>query len=262
VINERSFMTGRVESPCRSTGFGLRGWLSSAGDQRQRQVARRSSPGCHRAPPAAVLPQPGAPGNAQPPSSICNPASPAPDARPRPPRPPSKPNQTDQVKGRVKRPERPNDEERNAQVQLMQDEIVKLINRCARGRGERGCTSSIRDQGAPPPGLGLGPLAALPPCTRTHMTRPRFLKPFQLSLSTPQTSVHNSRSPSIHPPSPPAGRSRSRTCWTASTPPRAGRPSSRSCGSSCSSCAPSGTPCWCVALLVPDFCNNCTRVTR
>jgi hypothetical protein len=34
-----------------------------------------------------------------------------------------------QVKGKARRPTRPDDVERNAQVQLLQDEIVKLINR-------------------------------------------------------------------------------------------------------------------------------------
>ena len=39
-----------------------------------------------------------------------------------------------QVKGKVKRPTKPDDTERNAQVQLLQDEIVKYINRCGRRR--------------------------------------------------------------------------------------------------------------------------------
>ena len=36
---------------------------------------------------------------------------------------------TKQVKGKVRRPQRPDDAERNAQVQLLQDEIAKLIAR-------------------------------------------------------------------------------------------------------------------------------------
>jgi hypothetical protein len=35
-----------------------------------------------------------------------------------------------QIKGKVKRPTRPDDAERNTQVQLLQDEIMKYINRC------------------------------------------------------------------------------------------------------------------------------------
>jgi len=59
-------------------------------------------------------------------ATCCASLGPGPPAPPTHPDPPKK----TQIKGKVKRPTRPDDTERNTQVQLLQDEIMKYINRC------------------------------------------------------------------------------------------------------------------------------------
>jgi hypothetical protein len=93
-------------------------------------------------------------------------------------RPPSKTRRAPaQVKGKAKRPTKPDDTERNAQVQLIQDEIVKLINRRGGGEGMGGKGGGGRAgtrplvwaaAGAQPHGSGWQQQPEDAACTRTH----------------------------------------------------------------------------------------------